>query len=101
MEYVIAFVVLFVLLVLHESLSEHQGKGWGMVVRSFVISLVWTIVTIAAQEMGIIAWLIGGVLLLVIVKNIKGYSVIGAIFFVLVISIILQGVVLLLSGQLG
>ena len=101
MQYFIAFIVLFALLVLHESLSSHQGKGWGMVVQPLVISLMWTVVTVAAQEMGAIAWLIGGFLLLMVIKDVKGYSGIGALFFVLVVSVIMQGVVLLLSGQLA
>lgn len=69
-----------------------------MVVRSAVISVLWVIFTIATQEFGVIAWAIGIVLLVLVIRDVKGYSSItSAIFFVIVVSLTLQGILLLLA----
>lgn len=98
MQFFIAFFVLFLVLLAQESLSDHQDRGWGMVVRSAVISVLWVIFTIATQEFGVIAWAIGIVLLVLVIRDVKGYSSItSAIFFVIVVSLTLQGILLLLA----
>jgi hypothetical protein len=55
MQYLIASVVLFLVLLAQEYLSDHQYRGWGMVIRSVVISILWAIFTVATQEFGAIA----------------------------------------------
>lgn len=98
MTYLIALVVLFLVLFAQEYISDHQDDGWGIVVRPAVISVAWMIAAIAAQDFGTIGWFVGMVLLVGLITEVKGYSVPTAIFFVLVISIVLYGG-LLLSGE--
>lgn len=98
MQFVIALSVLFVALVAYESLSGHQDNGWGVVVRPAAITAAWSIAVFAIQEFGTAGWWVGMTVLVSVVMGVKGYSATSAFFFVLMVSIVLYGVVLL-SGQ--
>jgi hypothetical protein len=93
-QYLIAFAILFVLLLIHDHVTDSRSKGaWA---RAFVLSVIWVGVGAAAQEFGIIAWLIGFPLLIIALKGVMGYSIIGAFFFTVMISFIFH--VLTVSG---
>jgi hypothetical protein len=93
-QYLIAFAILFILLLVHDYVTDSRSKGaWA---RALVLSIVWVGVGAAAQEFGIIAWLIGFPLLIMALREVMGYSTIGAFFFTITISLIFH--VLTVSG---
>jgi len=93
-QYLIAFAILFIFLLVHDYVTDSRSKGaWA---RALVLSIVWVGVGAAAQEFGIIAWLIGFPLLIMALRGVMGYSTIGAFFFTITISLIFH--VLTVSG---
>lgn len=90
MQPLVIFAILFALLFVHDYVTDSRKKGaW---LRALTLAAVWTGVALLSQMFGIVGWLVGGVLLVMALKGVMGYSTTGAVLFVIFVSIILSSV---------
>lgn len=98
-QYLFAFVVLFILLLVHEYATSSQSEGgWA---RALVLAVIWTGASYLTQQFGIVAWLVVIPLLIMALKGIMGYSTIGSIFFILFVSLVFRGILTIEALKLG
>lgn len=89
-QYIAAFLILFILLVVHEYATSSQKEGgWA---RALVLALIWTGAAFIVEQVGVLAWIVVLPLLVMALKGVMGYSTIGSILFILFVSVIFQGI---------